>query len=159
MLERNQIRSTLADCQALVSSLLLSFDPLGATSATAAAAAAPPTNNNNADVTQLAGVLAKTCASLRTRLLGDAVAAATPPSPAAANLPPLHLLDSPAERELKRLLAQRPAEAAGWRVPEQASDALAKGARPLLLKLGDQSAQARAEFSNCSHCHGTVHVV
>ena len=153
ILERNQIRSSLAECQCAVGSLLHSFDPLGATSSAAAA----HQNNNNGDVTQLAALLVKSCGSLCNRLLGESAASAVAlESP--ANLPPLHLLDSPAERDLKRLLQQRPAELE-WRLPEQASDSLAKGARPLLLKLGDQSAQTRAEFSNCSHCHGTVHVV
>lgn len=139
-----------------MSALLHIFDPLGATSTTTSAS-----SSNNADVTQLSAALVKSCGNLRTRLLGETGAVPVAPAkPQPVNLPPVHLLDSPAERDLKRLLQQRPAElSAGWRVPEQASDALAKGARPLLLKLGDQSAQAKAEFSNCSHCHGTVHVV
>ena len=45
ILERNQIRSSLAECQCAVGSLLHSFDPLGATSSAAAA----HQNNNNGE--------------------------------------------------------------------------------------------------------------
>lgn len=158
ILERNQIRGTLAECQSSISALLVSFDPLGATTATTSAP------QNNADVAQLGAMLAKSCASLRSRLIGETVATAVSPPPTAVAAATTHLpqahADSPAERDLKRLLQQRPvAETDGWRVPEEASSALARGARPLLLKLGDQQAQARGEFSNCSHCHGTVQIV
>ena len=155
-MERNQIRSSLAETQTIVSGLLVSFDPLCAT--TGAGGRQPL---QNGDLTQVAAQLVRSCLSLRSRLLGgeERIAAAAPKLSSAPPLPQFHPMDSPAERDLKRLL-QKPPELES-RVPEQASDALSKGARPLLLKLGDQaqSPHAKSEFSNCSHCHGSVHVV
>jgi hypothetical protein len=156
-MERNQIRSSLAESQTIVSALLLSFDPLCATTA------AGRELLQNGDLTQVAAALARSCLSLRTRLLGDARSPGPAAAAATSPLPQFHPLDSPAERDLKRLL-QKPPELES-RVPEQASDALSKGARPLLLKLGDQAqsprggAGAKSDFNTCSHCHGSVHVV
>lgn len=67
-------------------------------------------------------------------------------------------LDSPAEKELRRLLATM--SCAESRLPEQASSTLTKGARTLLLKMGDKAqSTGQGEFSTCSHCNGSVHVV
>jgi hypothetical protein len=160
-MERNQIRSSLAECQTSVSALLHSFDPLCAT--TAASTGREPLQNG--DLLQVAALLSRACLGLRQRLLGDAATAGGGrlTSSAAPPFPQFHPMDSPAERDLKNLL-KKPPELES-RVPEQASDALSKGARPLLLKLGDQAQSPRSaagrsgEFSNCSHCHGSVHVV
>jgi hypothetical protein len=161
-MERNQIRSSLAECQTTVSALLHSFDPLCAT--TAASTGREPLQNG--DLLQVAALLSRACLGLRNRLLGDAAVTAGGgrlPSSTAPPFPQFHPMDSPAERDLKNLL-KKPPELES-RVPEQASDALSKGARPLLLKLGDQAQSPRSaagrsgEFSNCSHCHGSVHVV
>ena len=153
-MERNQIRSSLAESQTIVSALLHSFDPLCAT--TDLSGREPL---QNGDLIQVAGLLSRACLGLRSRLLGEAVKSGRTAAPP---LPQFHPMDSPAERDLKNLL-QKPPELE-CRVPEEASDALSKGARPLLLKLGDQAqsprgARGRSEFSNCSHCHGSVQVV
>jgi hypothetical protein len=158
-MERNQIRSSLAECQTTVSALLHSFDPLCATTAAASTGREPL---QNGDLLQVAALLSRACLGLRNRLLGDAATGGRLPSSATPPFPQFHPMDSPAERDLKNLLKKPPE--LECRVPEQASDALSKGARPLLLKLGDQAQSprgtaGRSEFSNCSHCHGSVHVV
>jgi len=91
--------------------------------------------------------------TLSTRMLGSKV---TPSEPIAT----VHVSsDTPAEAELKRLLA-RPLNS-DVKVPDAASSVLAKNARPHLLKLGDMAASPRGHLQTFSHshCSGTVHNV
>jgi len=150
LLERNQMRSSLSSSVQIISRLNAAFDPLSR----GHGCNGPPAAE---DLLQRAAALNNSCSVLRDRLIGDD-AAKTSDKYASAMSPVHESLDTPAERELRHLLAV-PAVADN-RLPEQATTSLSKGARSLLLKMGDQAqSPGKNDFSTCSHCNGTVHIV
>jgi len=141
LVERNEVRGLLATSQAVVAKLIASFDPLS--------------RNNplspGLDIIRQAELLSKSCQTLCDRLVGDG-----PTRP--ENIPQIHHVDSPAEKELRKLLSHHACSDSN--IPEQASSSLTKGARSLLLKMGDKAqSPEKSEFSTCSHCNGSVQIV
>jgi len=144
LLERNEIRGQLTSSQCIISKLISSFDPLSRSEPTQ-----PELN-----IIGQAENLKTACVNLCDRLIGDKAIGFDQPTPAQA-----HWADSPAELELVKLLSSDPGTGTS-NIPEQASSCLTKGARTLLLKMGDKAeSPGKSEFSTCSHCNGSVQVV
>jgi len=142
LVERNEVRGLLATSQTIVAKLIASFDPLSRNNPL----------SSGLDIIRQAELLTKSCQTLCDRLVGDG-----PTRP--ENIPQIHHVDSPAEKELRKLLSHHHA-CSDSNIPEQASSSLTKGARSLLLKMGDKAqSPEKSEFSTCSHCNGSVQVV
>jgi len=143
LLERTQLRQNLSSAQHMLDKLSLAFDPTSNRGV----------SREQVDCLQSSDLLCRSVETLSTRMLGSKV---TPSEPIAT----VHVSsDTPAEAELKRLLA-RPLNS-DVKVPDAASSVLAKNARPHLLKLGDMAATPRGHLQTFSHshCSGTVHNV
>jgi len=141
LLERTQLRSSVSTTQLTIDKLSQAFDPLNPVSC----------DPGQLDTLKAAGHLVQTSQALCARLVGQNKLSLP-------DLPTLHTVDSPAEAELKKVLA-RPLDTVG-KVPDQACSVLAKGARLHLLKLGDVAdaphQHGQDQFKTCSHCSGTV---
>lgn len=147
LLERGELRCTLAKAQQIVNGLASAFDPLSP-----GGRVVP----EEGDSILAASNLVFSLTALSTRLVGSSCAQTSK-----KELTPLHCTsDTPAEAELKKLLG-RPL--GPGRVPQDASTVLAKNVRPHLMKLGDKAGAPHRHgddgFKTCSHCSGTVHVV
>jgi len=139
--ERNTIRSGINNAQAIIDHLAQSFDPMNTTKV----------DCSTLDIANATEHLKRSCLSLSVRLVGENKLEKL-------DLPPVHSVDSPAETELKKVLA-RPLVVTG-KVPDQACNVLASNARLHLLKLGDMAdaphQHGQDQFQTCSHCSGTV---
>jgi len=143
LLERTQLRQNLTSAQNMLDKLSLAFDPTANRGG----------SRDQMDCLQSSDLLCRSVETLSTRMLGSKVAPSEP-------IATVHVSsDTPAEAELKRLLA-RPLNT-DVKVPDAASSVLAKNARPHLLKLGDMAASPRGHLQTFSHshCSGTVHNV
>jgi len=137
--ERSEVLRTLASAQGVLDNLAVSFNPLHS-----------PTQDQPRDLVDLSSHVKQSARALKDRLVGDKATEEkkieTPP------------VDTAAEAELRMILGS--AHSTDSAIPEQASSSLSKGARSLLLKMGDKAqAPGKSGFGNCSHCNGTVHIV
>jgi len=147
LIERTQLRQNLSSTQQLLDKLSLAFDPTGARGQP----------RESQDSLAASEQLVRSLEALSSRLLGGQAR-----SGLAEPLPSLHgsqaASDSPAEADLKRLLA-RPLSLEA-KIPDQASSRLAKDARPHLLKLGDMAASPQGvgqfTFIPSSPCNSSV---
>lgn len=147
LIERTQLRQNLSSTQQLLDKLSLAFDPTGARGQP----------REGQDSLAASEQLVRSLEALSSRLLGGQAR-----SGLAEPLPSLHgsqaASDSPAEADLKRLLA-RPLSLEA-KIPDQASSRLAKDARPHLLKLGDMAASPQGvgqfTFIPSSPCNSSV---
>jgi len=156
LLERAQLVNTIGATIQVVNGLSTAFDPLnrGGTS-----------RPGDMDALQASSSLLQSARDLSTRLVGAGAAPDLNKAPESCkdtkDLPTLHSPPlTPAEEELRKVLG-RPL--CPERVPQAASQLLAKDARPHLLKLGDQAGAPHRHgdggFQTCGHCSGSVHTV
>ena len=85
--------------------------------------------------------------------LGDRITRYTPATE------PIYKPTQP-EKEMEHLLALAEQHSHDSDLPAEASGRLTRGARTMLLKMGDKAqSPGKSAFESCSHCNGTVETI
>jgi len=161
IIERKDFATKLNVADNMLKSLLPSPAPTAAGGSPAASAGASPDTvasgeiivDEHKDLSGLCMSIEANTKKICDKFAGDRVARYTPATE------PMYKPTLP-EKEMEQLLAEAEHHSGESDLPGEASCRLTRGARTMLLKMGDEAlSPGKSAFNSCSHCNGTVETV